>query len=310
MISKFFTFLTVTVLILMGVSTANADYIAPGTIRIKTPDYSFDPTPITPGKYLFDVSWQGIPVATAAVIVNQSAPNEKQKIEVNAKTNGVIDIFYRMRHRSESTFFTAPFHPVLYRSNEMENSNKRRREISFSDGGQITAKQWRRGKELQEMSFVTDNNTLDPISAAFIARNMPLSIGSESAVDVFNGKHRYLITFKVVSQEQVTLNDTVRDAFKVVPSVQKLTDTKGERRLNSAAIWIAADGTRDLLRLESKVWVGSVSAKFTNFIPVGGLEKPTPELLRARLAKPDEAQAEQPAEEPKEKESEAPAVIK
>lgn len=270
------------------VTTAYAEFIPPGSVHVKTPTYNFEPTPITPGRYVFDVSWQGIPVATASVVVGEKSPdNGQMDIVVSAQTNGVIDVFYKLRHQSESIFSENPVRPVLFKFSQAENSSKKNREISFADGGQINSKQWRPGKKATESNFFTDNNTMDPITAAFVARNMPLTIGAESEVDVYTGKHRYLIRLEVVDQQTIKIGDSVRDAFKVVPTVKKLTDTKGERKLNSAAIWVASDGSRDLLKLESKVWIGSVSAKFIRFEPLTeqpGTSPTEQDLVRARLA--------------------------
>ena len=57
-------------------------------------------------------------------------------------------------------------------------------------------------------------------------------------------------------------------ADRVVPTVQKLTDTEGEKRIQSCKMWVSADERREILRLESKVFVGSVTAELKGIEPL------------------------------------------
>jgi hypothetical protein len=113
--------------------------------------------------------------------------------------------------------------------------------------------------------FHSENVTLDPITAAFVARSLPLELGLKREFDIFNGSHRYLITFDVASRETITIAGEKRDSFRVIPSVKKLTDSKGENRFRSASIWISADDERDVLKMDSKVYFGSIRVHLVGF---------------------------------------------
>ena len=75
------------------------------------------------------------------------------------------------------------------------------------------------------------------------------------------------------------------EAFRVVPSVKKLTDTEGEKKFRSATLWIAADETREVLKMESEVWIGSVTAKLQRFNPHADFGTPDklPKIFQASL---------------------------
>jgi hypothetical protein len=251
------------------VSTATAEFIEPGDISISTEKYSPVATNFAHGTYIYDVTWQGLPVATAKVQVdeNNSAADSLLRVEASAKTAKLIDLFYKMRFRSESFFDSSSLRPKSFSSIQKENSKEKIHRVRFDDEGQIQSEYVRDGVQKNHRVFHSDNFTLDPISAAFVARSLPIEIGTKKDFDVYNGKHRYLISFEVTARENIKIDGKTYDAFKVVPSVEKLTDTKGENRLKSAFIWISADESREVLALDSSVLVGKVKARLVGFVP-------------------------------------------
>ena len=68
----------------------------------------------------------------------------------------------------------------------------------------------------------------------------------------------------MLSDEMLVLADPNCQSVPDV-SVVKLSDTEGEKRLRSATIWLSADEDRNILKLESSVWIGSVTAEFEEF---------------------------------------------
>jgi len=190
------------------------------------------------------------------------------RVEALAHTGKAIDMLYRLRHRTLSVFKESTFESVRYSSRQTENSKERVRQVTFGRNGKIRAKLFKNGEKEEVIEFKSSNRTLDPVAAAFFARSLPIKVGEKFSFDVFNGKHRFLITFDVVGRELLEESGSKRYAFKVVPQVKKLTDSKGEDRLKSATIWISDDEQRDILRLESRVWIGSVVAKLVQAGPL------------------------------------------
>ncbi|MFN8391449.1 MAG: DUF3108 domain-containing protein [Bdellovibrionota bacterium] len=260
-----------------GIRSAAADYISPALVQVKTKSYTPVTTKFPLGTYEYAVNWQGIPVGIASITVKSAylpdpaAPQEIAfDVTANAKTGRVISWFYKLNHTSESIFRKQNLAPVSFFSEQTENSKAKSREVYFKPDGSIKATLWKKGKEdpEEEISFHTDNATFDPISAAFLARSLPVEEGEELSFDVFNGKHRFLIGLKVDAKETISVNGTKRLAYRVTPSVRKLTDTEGEKRLRSATLWISADDDRrDVLKVKSEVFVGSVNAQLESFTP-------------------------------------------
>jgi len=282
-----FQLLSISFLLLLSYPAA-AEYIPPSEISVSTPAITPEVKEFREGVYYYDVSWQGVVVASIRIVVERGNLGSETPpyayVRVTAKSAKVIDLFYKLRHTSESLFRSDTFAPISYFTFQRENSRKKYREVLFTDSGKIRSRRWKNGKSRGDLEFETGNPTLDPITAAFLARTPQLEIGKSVTVDVFNGKHRFLITFSVDAKDTIQVGEVQREAYKVVPRVTRLTDTKEERRLKSAALWISADKSRDILRLESDVWIGSVKAEFDRYEP--SVPAPLPleaKSLRARM---------------------------
>ena len=261
-----------------------ADYISPEAVQVKTEAYHPEISSFEKGSYYYNISWEGIPVGRAQVDVNDEENYSQPMLRVKASTQTTkfIDFFYRLRHTSESVFHAETFRPHHFYSWQKENSREKSRNIEFSDDGRISTVSTTNGSESDRLEFHSDNFTLDPITAAFEARSLPLAEGKSVNFDVFNGKHRYLITFTVGAKEKLSVGGKSYEAFRVTPTVKKLTDSEGETRLKSATLWISAGPDREVLKLKSDVLVGSVSAELAKYTPKA--DSPAPDIVRARLS--------------------------
>lgn len=260
-----------------------SDYIAPDKVKVKTATYLPAAGSIFPGRYIYKISWQGIPVATSMINVDDPASRPElrvsgrpgfYRVHARTETNDAISILYRLVNDCESIFSTDAMRPVSFLLDQVQNSKSRKRVISFADDGKIVSKDWKEGVLEDDRSFYPNNNTFDPISAAFLAKSVKLEVGQKLAFDIYNGKHRYLITFGVDNKEKLKIEGKEREAFRVTPSVQKLTDTEGEPRLKSVTLWISADERHDILKMQSKVLIGKVTATLSKVEPPQGAVLP------------------------------------
>jgi hypothetical protein len=271
-------------LIAPPVQIANAEYIPPSKVVVRTKAYQPQQTNFPLGSYDYEVSWQGIPVGAATVRVGTTHRDGKKMLDVEAtaRSGGIVSLFYKLRHRSESIFSAQELKPVAFLSQQTENSRFTNLAITFSPNGLISAKVTK-GKldtegNTEEVSFKSENATFDPISAAFLARSLPMDPAHDVSLDVFNGRDRYLITLHAVGRERINVEGKAYDTFKIEPSVQKLTDTEGEKRVRKVYLWLSTD-RREVLKVESNVRLGAVSAKLVRFVPDTALE---PGVTRAR----------------------------
>lgn len=268
-----------------------SEYIPPELVKVST--YRIDSHPLiyNPGKYTYSISWQGIPVASAEVIIGESPKLKRAdttpgigdvSIRVSTKTAKVIDLLYKLRHTSESTFNLAELRPIAFTSEQTENSKFRRTEVLFSPNHDIVSKIWKESSLIEpseQSQFNSNNFTLDPLFGALLARSLPVGASTQTGFDIWNGKHRYLINFKIDGQDYILVGNNKVLADRVTPSVQKLTDSEGEKRIKSCTMWVSADDRREILKLESKVFVGSISAVLKGVEPL--VIPPTAPIIQA-----------------------------
>lgn len=266
-----------------------ADYIEPGTVPIKVSKHAPALPSLPEGLYEYKVTWAALPVATATIEVRGESRDSTDFIAISAlaRSSRLVRIFYSLNHMSEAVLEKETLSPLVYHYIQRENSKLRSVEIGYGDGGEIKTKLWRDKdfKLYEERNFKTDSYILDPLSAGYMARLAPGLVGEEYQFDVYNGKHRFLITLKVEGQEKIKIAGQEREALRVTPRVKKLSDSEGEKRLRSATIWVSADDKREILKLKSEVFFGSINAELVKFQP-----RVMPELstVRASLTPPTE----------------------
>ncbi|MDZ4787151.1 MAG: DUF3108 domain-containing protein [bacterium] len=236
-------------------------------VKIYTPVYQPAFSEFQPplGTYTYKVSWQGISAATVKVVVEKY--DNKYRITTNAKTFSGIDLFYKLRYSAEGIISAVDLTPIQTTIDHRENSRHKITKISFEKDGGIHATRYRSGSQTEELSFKSNNFTLDPISAAFLARGIEWQVGDSKKFDTFNGKSRYLITLTAARKVTLKINDQEREAWEINPVVENLTSPTANKKLKSASIFLSTDKSREILKIVSSVFIGSVSTTLTAFDP-------------------------------------------
>jgi hypothetical protein len=212
-------------------------------------------------KALYRAHWNGIPVATAEINTTPVTIEGKKfyRVRVEAKTSNVMDLMWKMRDTISSTFDAHALAPSRYVFNQRENS----RVVDTVAKYNPAMKKWivdrrQEGKKPSTYEFESQN-TLDPITAVYLARSVDLKVGDKLLFNVFGGRYRYLLELAVDRKEPVQLESgKAIDAFKVIPKLTNLDKAGYANRMNEAAIWISADERRMPVKLTSKSFVGNV----------------------------------------------------
>ena len=126
---------------------------------------------------------------------------------------------------------------------------------------------WAKNREPYGTEFAPVNTPLDPFSAAFLARSLDWWQGRSVTFDTYNGRTRYLITLTASERKYMKLNGKVRDVWVITPSVRKSDESAPHSKLDSAKIYVTADGHHEILRIDSKVFVGTVETTLRSFSP-------------------------------------------
>jgi hypothetical protein len=212
-------------------------------------------------KAVYRAHWNGVPVGTAEIQTTPVTIEGKKfyQVRVEAKTSKALDLMWKMRDTISSTFDASALAPSRYVFNQRENS----RVIDTVAKYNPAMKKWvveRRqdGKKPRTYEFESQN-TVDPITAVYLARSADLKVGEKLLFNVFGGRYRYLLELAIERKEPVELESgKVIDTFKIVPKITNLDKAGYANRMNEAAIWISADERRMPVKLTSKIFVGSV----------------------------------------------------
>lgn len=274
---KFNFFLTT--LLLFSVLTGRArlcvaEYISPELIQVSTPVYKPDFSKFNPklGNYKYQVSWQGLPAAEANIKIELR--DEHYRITATANTYSPISVFYNLKYKAEGLLSLADFSPIRTTIEQRENSKIKNTDIQFLDDGNIHAIRSQNNNEAPKvLDFNPDNFMLEPFSAAFIAKSMDWELGQTRDFDTFNGKSRYIISLTAKDKQYVDVGDTEKEAWMIVPTVKNLTDSTANSKLKNATIFVTTDDSHDIVKIASKVFIGTVNTKLIDFTPDLSVEK-------------------------------------
>ena len=253
-------FLTATLFVLIANGAqASQAMIKPEAVPAYQPKY----LPFEAGeRALYRASWNGMfSVASAEIHTTPKVVDGKKVIQVrvDAKTSGALDLIWKMRDTISSTFDAVALTPAHFVFSQRENAKVIDTEAKFDH----RTKRWvvnrqQIGKQTKNYQFES-NNTLDPITAVYLARSTEYKVGDKLYFKVFGGRYQYLLELFVEKKEPVELESgkTV-EAYRIVPRIQNITKRGYAGRVNEAIIWISADDRRVPIKMSSKVIFGTV----------------------------------------------------
>ncbi|MGE5218614.1 MAG: DUF3108 domain-containing protein [Chloroflexota bacterium] len=213
-------------------------------------------------KAVYLATWNGmVSVATAEVYTTPTVVDGRKvyQVRVEAKSSKMLDFIWRMRDTISSTFDAKVLTPSRFTFSQRENSRIIDTDARFDHA----AKRWavnrqQVGKRAKVYHFYS-SNTLDPITASYLARATEFKVGDKLYFKVFGGRYQYLLELSVEAKEPVTMaSGKTVEAYRIVPQVENITNKGYANRLNDAAIWISADERRLPIKLSSKIIFGSV----------------------------------------------------
>jgi uncharacterized protein DUF3108 len=250
--------------VLLAPVTAVAVQAAQPMIKLDAvPVYQPHSLPFENGeKEVYRATWNGMfSVATAEIQAIPAVVDGKKvfQVRVDAKSSRVLDFIWKMRDVITSTFDGKTLAPSHFNFSQRENSRVSDTEAKLNHGTKHWAVNRQQvGKRPQIYQFESDN-TLDPITAIYLARSTDFKVGDRLYFKLFGGRYRYLLELFVEKKEPVELDSgKTIEAFRIVPRIQNTTKNGYAGRLNEAVIWISADERRLPVKLSSKIVFGTV----------------------------------------------------
>jgi hypothetical protein len=241
--------------------------IEPAFIETETPAYQAYEADFQPrfGTYTYNVGWNGIPAAEAQLEVG--GDEFRYRLTATARTYSAIDILYKLRYRAEGLISAFDMTPISTVMVQQENRKRKTVSVNFFPDGRVESMKVQAGKPNELLRFSSNNPTLDTFGAAFLARTLNWNEGQTRRFATFNGKTRYLISLTAAGRETIRFNGEDRDCWVIVPGVTKLVNNEPQHKLKEAKIYLTADPSREVLKIVSSVFIGSVTTKLVGFEP-------------------------------------------
>jgi hypothetical protein len=212
-------------------------------------------------KAVYLASWNGmLSVGTATILTTPQYVDGKKfyNVRVEAKSDGMVDLFWKMRDTITSTIDAKSLAPSQFTFSQREN----RKVIDTVAQFNPATKKWTVHRDerikVKHYDFDEPANTLDPITAIYLARSQDYKVGDHLFFHIFGGKYRYLLDLEVERREMIKIKSGSVDAFKIVPRIKNVAKQGYAERLNEAAIWVSADSRRVPVMLTSKIVFGSI----------------------------------------------------
>ena len=258
---RFLSIVWMGLILLMKLSVAAGQTTVSPPSPEKVPVYQPKRYPFDAGeRAVYKASWNGVPVATADISTSSQIIDGKRfyNVRVEAKTSPVLDLFWKMRDTITSTIEAKALAPTRFTFSQRENQKVIDTEARFDRNSKKWFVHRDERRKVKKYEFDQPPNTIDPITAVYLARSQDFKVGDHLYFNIFGGKYRYLLDLEVERREKVQIGSGSVDAFKIVPRIKNIMKQGYAERLNEAAVWISADERRIPVMLSSRIFVGSI----------------------------------------------------
>jgi hypothetical protein len=249
------------VVALVAISASQAGEVSINPDSVPTYHPKFQPFEAGENQ-VYRAHWNGlISVATAEITATPEVVNGKKvyHVRVQAKSSKLLDLIWKMRDTITSTFDAKAFAPSRFTFSQRENSKVVDTEAHYNDFNKRWAVNRQEGGKKPKVYEFNSQNTLDPITAVYLARSIDFKVGDRLYFRVFGGKYQYLLELRIDGIEPIAMpSGKSVDAYKIIPFIQNIAKEGYASRLNDATVWISADERRLPIRISSKIFVGSV----------------------------------------------------
>ena len=217
--------------------------------------------PFAPGeKLIYNLRWGFIDVGTATSEVRQVTDLdgvEAYHFVMTAHSNSFLDAFYKVRDTIEAWAETNMSRSLLYHKNQHEGRHRRQEVVRFKWQGEEGVALYHEALSGRKERTPLMPGSLDPLSAFFYVRTQPLREGVVVKRPITDGKKNVWGRATVVGRETIKIDDRTYDTWVVVPDLEHVGGVFKKSKDATIRIWITADERQMLIKLASKVVVGS-----------------------------------------------------
>ena len=215
-------------------------------------------------KLFYDIKW-GLIVAGRAEMrlenIEEINNRKAYHLAVEAKSLPFFDVFYKVRNLDESWIDLESICSHKYIKHQRESGYLKEETVLFDNINKyFSFMECRNGKCISKKEVPMLVFTQDVLSALYYVRTFNLEVGKEYFIDGQSGDKTYSLKVKVYKKEKVSVPAGRFECYKIEPFVigKGLFEAKGR-----LWIWVTADSRKIPVLLNTKIFVGSISAILT-----------------------------------------------
>ena len=206
--------------------------------------------------------WSGITAATSEAYFHRGEP-QTFVLEGKAHTVGLARILWKFDLNYRSVVNAQTLRPLETHQIETARGKRVETSLEFSSTG-VSGTRTEGNRATPTVKDVAFGNLNDLHSVFLYLRSQPLRDHSVYRAAVYPANSTYVATLTVLGREHLRVRPGNYNAIKMdlkLQRVNKKNELEPHRKFKRATIWLSDDNDRVLLRIESQIFVGTVTAE-------------------------------------------------
>jgi Protein of unknown function (DUF3108) len=221
----------------------------------------------------YQFGWNDIVAANAEI--NFAKSDGRLQLTGTGATTGVVRALWRFDVQHRAIADAATLGPISMHQVDETRKKTVTTDLTFRPDGVTRLRGDDKSPKPPTPKIFNFPGLLDLHSALLMLRSQPLTDGAVYRFVVYPATNAYLATVTVVGHEHVKVGAGSYPAIKLdlqLSKVNKQRELEPHKKFRQASAWISDDVDRLLLRIEARVFVGTVfvdlqSVKFANAQP-------------------------------------------
>lgn len=205
---------------------------------------------------VFDISFGGIKVGSAEIFIENKIKIKGAStfhIVGKGKTSPFFDWFFKVRDVYETYLDTSSILPVKFIRNVYEGGHKINQKYFFNH--------FKNRVFSEDTSYIIPQGSQDMLSALFYARTFGKEILNQKKpffIPIFMDEETYFLEVIYLYNEMTSTNFGKINCMVFKPKIQEGRVFEEEEGMK---IWVSNDKNRLLVKVEAKIWAGTIKAK-------------------------------------------------
>jgi Protein of unknown function (DUF3108) len=217
---------------------------------------------LRPGHATYIYGWSGI-TAGASEVSFRHGEQQTFVLEGKGRTVGLARILWRFDLSYRSVANAQTLQPLETHQVETARGKRIETNLKFSNEG-VNSRRLEANRATPTIKDFALENLYDLQSVFLYLRSQPLRDHSVYRVAVYPANSAYVATVIVLGREHLRVRSGNYNAIKMdlkLQRVNKKNELEAHRKFKRATIWLSDDNDRVLLRIESQIFVGTVTAE-------------------------------------------------